>query len=1729
MSGLSQSQSVSAAGLGQQAPHTAERGRMILLNVNGFTQERADEIKHSVESDQRGEARCAILILTELNVDWRESFKNIKEMTRWRCSRHVHFSHNTTERKGRVYQPGGVANLWFGGAAARVVATEADPTGLGRWCAVQYQLKDKRLWVLALYRPCLALGPDTVYQQHQRYLVSCQDSRDPRLALLEDVKTVVQRYRDQGHWVIVGGDFNEDVRNVRLPGLCEVITRFSPEPTYHRGSVPIDGFFASWTVPVNRGGLFPFYSFSLSDHTAVWFESLIFEQQPSRHPPIRRLTMGQPKVVDRYLSSLRRQWSLELPDSQATIAMVRAEKDCRKVYTGGLSFSPDISKSIILIRLWKLRLKRKMGKGVSVSLLKRLERKCGLNDGGDTLTWSVEVIQAGLSQAQERAKVLRRSHASLRYDHLRRLAHSRPELEGMVDRERARAVFRRLREAIPAKSRRPLFMVQDRDGSWKDTEDTIFHAVVEENRRRFTQTNQTPLRVEPLRSSLGDLGETDAVEEVLSGSFVAPEGSDVAFLDLLPFLKREASVVTLDIFSVEAFRRGWRKMKEWTGCQGPLHFGHFKAIAQDEALSQRAAVLLKDAFTSGVPVDRWLLGTDVMIEKKAGNYNVEQLRTILLFQPDFNFGNKLIGRAMMSQAERLGLMPEAQYGSRRSKSASLQLCNKVLLFELARMQLIPLGYCSTDAKSNYDRIIHSFAVLAMCRLGVPREVALCMFRGIQGMAHKVRTGFGDSALAYSSHDNDPFQGVGQGNGAGPAIWAAVSAPLFQYMDSRRKGVVFRSPLSGEESSVSCLAFVDDTDVIAGAGAGVLDEDISTATQDQLQAWERILRVTGGAVVPEKSFFWTMNFVKDKLQVRQVLPPLSVADCHGSQGLVPHVLASEAKRTLGLLITPSGDWKAQKLKLRKVMEEWSEACKVAGLSRQDAMIELKTRVLPRVLYGLEATSFSHGDCKYIMAPALQTGLQVCGVTRSLPRPIVFGPASLLGLDLTDMYVVQGVRHLQVLECYGPLNPDGILTGQLLRCAIEEAIVHVGLGGSLFTRKFSDYGMLIKDGWMKTLWRFCSEYEVEVQDWIPHSPILREGDRYLMEVVRAVIPQKDSSSFLSVNRCRRFLRVLTLTEITQGNGRFVRKDALEGRRNQWCQRFGCLFTESYPASGDWKIWREVLGKIFPLQGSLGRWVAGAKWNSFTNFLEDELYLRQPLGWTRHKLVDSRSRHKRYSLVGDELDDLPTQHVLYLIVEQCSNGLVGSGARSSIETLPGEEVLPELYSETFSCDDIVSNDMITICSDGSFKNDRGTASWIVVTPEGAKGEDVLVPDGTHSAYRSELCGLLGGLRYLNSLSNPPSKVRILCDGKSALEVSFSVYPLQPASPQLDILQGIRACRASLGLKGVELCPVHIKGHSDDHVPLASLTFDQRLNIMMDHRAKQFWEKMDEQGWPVLGAPKLLGSCCVRIAQKVVNSSLIQTAIHERDLRHYWLDSKGIPETAEVDWNSIAKASRAIRRGKGVFLTKFFSGFCGVNRWRKKCGMAESDQCGRCLQAVESTEHLWVCRADEAKALKENKVDEIIGWIREQGGNTVFSRAMRSVLGAIRHHGEPAWATIPAEYREAFAAQQVIGWNNFLMGCWAIEWREGLRAEYASSNERRQPERMVAAIITRLWETSWDLWLGRNAAVYPSHVLSAEGELIPVDVRTTSLCRRTRRKKEAHSSRECMRRWLTTGSRRG
>jgi len=75
-----------------------------------------------------------------------------------------------------------------------------------------------------------------------------------------------------------------------------------------------------------------------------------------------------------------------------------------------------------------------------------------------------------------------------------------------------------------------------------------------------------------------------------------------------------------------------------------------------------------------------------MLEKTAGDFNMERLQIILLFEADFNANNKWIGQAIMFQAEDAHLLAEEQFGSRKYKSAIHQCLNKQLFYDLVQFQ-----------------------------------------------------------------------------------------------------------------------------------------------------------------------------------------------------------------------------------------------------------------------------------------------------------------------------------------------------------------------------------------------------------------------------------------------------------------------------------------------------------------------------------------------------------------------------------------------------------------------------------------------------------------------------------------------------------------------------------------------------------------------------------------------------------------------------------------------------------------------------------------------------------------------------------------------------------------------------------------------------------------------------------------------------------------------------------
>ena len=69
----------------------------------------------------------------------------------------------------------------------------------------------------------------------------------------------------------------------------------------------------------------------------------------------------------------------------------------------------------------------------------------------------------------------------------------------------------------------------------------------------------------------------------------------------------------------EDFIRYWKKVRELTTSSvSRLHFGHYKAAAQDDDLSEAHAIILDMVTRMGISLPRWQYGLTVVLEKKPG-------------------------------------------------------------------------------------------------------------------------------------------------------------------------------------------------------------------------------------------------------------------------------------------------------------------------------------------------------------------------------------------------------------------------------------------------------------------------------------------------------------------------------------------------------------------------------------------------------------------------------------------------------------------------------------------------------------------------------------------------------------------------------------------------------------------------------------------------------------------------------------------------------------------------------------------------------------------------------------------------------------------------------------------------------------------------------------------------------------------------------------------------------
>ena len=724
--------------------------------------------------------------------------------------------------------------------------------------------------------------------------------------------------------------------------------------------------------------------------------------------------------------------------------------------------------------------------------------------------------------------------------------------------------------------------------------------------------------------------------------------------------------------SVADYRKFFKKWKESTSTSDQRHLGHWKALVSDfhpddphklsaDHIIQIITQQLNLSTTHGYAWRRWRRIVSAKIPKREGILLLDKLRTIHLFEADFNWVLGMIfGKRLLHSANRSHLLHDSQFGSRPGCHALGAVFLKLLSYEICRLTRTSFASFDNDAKSCYDRIIISMAMYLCQQLGMPLAPCLMVALCLQNARYYIKTKFGISTAYYSSCSDFPTHGPGQGSRMAPLLWLLISCLLFKVMCELCEGASFTNPQHSLSLKRTGDGFVDDVTNVCNFGfpesltTNISPPALATRLQTEAQTWERLLWSAGGALELTKCFYYLICWKFDKAGRPSLIAHEDLRGCsiNLTSGLSPdslaieHKPATEAHRTLGVWLSPTAESVTQTQHCLSRSQQITAGLRSNQLTRTQAWMAYRHIWLPSVGYPLACSNLSPTQLDKIQSSAIRDFLPHLGFARTFPRAVLYGPARHGGLALRTLQFHQGIEQTILLLQHLRLQDS---PGQLARITLDWYQLYCGVSFPILAAPNLALPHA-PHGWLTSLRSFlhrCNGRIMLFSGWLRLPTALREHDQVLMNAFMSLSLRP--AQLKQLNYCRLYLQAELLSELCSLDGTHLLPDAWHGRPLPSQSKLSWP-NQARPAT--WALWRSSIARLFlrnhfppprprpadlALHNPLGLWHSHHShyrhWPSYAT--ESALYLlqttrqyrvlpREHLPHDRHRLSFSRTQH-------------------------------------------------------------------------------------------------------------------------------------------------------------------------------------------------------------------------------------------------------------------------------------------------------------------------------------------------------------------------------------------------------------------------------------------------------------------------------------------------------------------------
>jgi hypothetical protein len=506
---------------------------------------------------------------------------------------------------------------------------------------------------------------------------------------------------------------------------------------------------------------------------------------------------------------------------------------------------------------------------------------------------------------------------------------------------------------------------------------------------------------------------------------------------------------------------------------------------------------------------------------------------------------------------------------------------KALTYAFARLSKTGLGTFNYDAKSCFDRIMAALALIYCIALGMPDAPCQIHGQAISKMKHYAKTLQGTSQNYYSNALNGPVFGSGHGSGGSPSLWLFMWVALAAALRKIMVGMTFHSPDGTNKSERNQDAYVDNTT------GGINDtQGIEPSTPAELaqrlhkleQHWEKILFASGGRLELEKCFDyiicwqWT-NGIASMMTNAELATNIALT-CRNDATTTPieHKEVTEAHRTLGTRMCPTGDMTAKANYLKNKAATIAGRIEVYQGPKWKAKLLYSSRYLPSMKYSLPLTTLSRKQVDQIQPRPTKAILSSLGINRMFQRAVAFGPPQYGGLGLQHLLTKHGT--LQVALIIGHLQEPFIDNGKISLNNLDYAQITAGVLAPLLETPKTKYAHLINP-WLDSHHVFLDECDAKIiitKAWRPM--LLRHNNQLLMDAI--LTKGASTGETRLVNQCRLFLQFQRLSDIYNGAGTEICRDALSSTSSSTAYTKSSLSwpPQGAPSAKAWLTWRRVI---------------------------------------------------------------------------------------------------------------------------------------------------------------------------------------------------------------------------------------------------------------------------------------------------------------------------------------------------------------------------------------------------------------------------------------------------------------------------------------------------------------------------------------------------------------------------